>query len=172
MAVRDGDEKQPTTREEEDVTISQPRKIGTAVRNRRQRRSGFTLLEVLLVVAILVALAAIAVPRLIGVQESAKVDEAKLQVNSFDTALGLYNVQFKGFPATEQGLLALAQAPNPAPENWYPLMKESNKLDPWGSPYNYQYPGTRNSMGPDVWSNGPDRQSGSADDIGNWPTGR
>lgn len=137
-----------------------------------RRRRGFTLLEVLLVVAILVALAAIAVPRLIGVQESAKIDEAKLQVNALDSAFGLYNAKFSAFPTSEQGISALAIQPNPAPEGWFPLLKEASKLDPWGAPYNYQYPGSRNSLGPDIWSNGPDRQANTADDIGNWPTGR
>lgn len=139
-------------------------------RARRQRRTGFTLLEVLLVVAILVMLAAIAVPNLIGVQEGAKVDEAKLQVNSLDNAFNTYNIHNKGFPTTEQGLNSLINPPNPAPPNWRgPYLKTSTLLDPWGQPYSYQYPGTRNRSGPDIWSNGPDRTSGSADDVGNWP---
>lgn len=137
---------------------------------RVRRRAGFTLLEVLLVVGILVALAAIALPNLIGVQEGAKIDEAKLQVKSLETAFNLYNTHTGNFPASEQGISALVSPPNPAPENWRgPYLKGATELkDPWGSPYNYQYPGTRNQSGPDVWSNGKDRQSGTADDIGNW----
>ncbi|MGL4461518.1 MAG: type II secretion system major pseudopilin GspG [Planctomycetia bacterium] len=139
-------------------------------RLRARRRSGFTLLEVLLVVAILVALAAIAVPNLIGVQEGAKIDEAKLQVNALDTAFNTYSIHNKGFPTTEQGVGALLSAPNPAPPNWRgPYLKNPNLTDPWGSQYGYQYPGTRVASGPDIWSNGPDRQQGTADDVGNWP---
>jgi general secretion pathway protein G len=44
-------------------------------------------------------------------------------------------------------------------------------LDPWGEPYQYAYPGTRNKDSYDLWSKGPDKQSGTADDIGNWSTG-
>lgn len=139
-----------------------------------RRRRGFTLLEVLLVVGILVALAAIAVPNLIGVQQGAQKDEAKLQVGAMDTAFSTYSIHNKTFPTTEQGLNALITPPNPAPPNWRgPYLKDANITDPWGNPYNYQYPGTRNTTGgPDIWSNGPDRQSGTADDIGNWPDGR
>jgi general secretion pathway protein G len=138
----------------------------------RRKRRGFTLLEVLLVVGILVALAAIALPNLIGVQEGAMQDEAKIQVGNLDTALNLYKVHTGSFPMSDQGLMALEAPPNPAPENWRgPYIKGTSQLrDPWGNPYNYQYPGTRNTVGPDVWSNGPDRQSGTSDDIGNWPT--
>lgn len=143
-------------------------------RNRKlgQRRRGFTLLEVLLVVGILVALAAIALPNLIGVQEGAMKDEAKIKVNSLENALNTYKIHTGSFPAGDQGMTALESPPNPAPENWRgPYLKGVNQLrDPWGAPYNYQYPGTRNSAGPDVWSNGPDRQSGTSDDIGNWVT--
>lgn len=139
-------------------------------RTQRTRRRGFTLLEVLLVVAILVALAAIVVPNLLGVQEGNKRDQAKLQVNALENAFGLYNVHTGSFPTTEQGIQALLVCPNPAPQNWRgPYLKGADLNDPWGSPYSYQYPGTRSGTGgPDVWSNGPDRQSGTADDIGNW----
>lgn len=140
------------------------------LRNQTGRRRGFTLLEVLLVVGILVALAAIALPNLIGVQEGAKLDEARIQVNALDTAFNTYNIHTGGFPTTDQGLAALVSMPNPPPENWRgPYLKGATDLrDPWGLAYNYQYPGTRNGSGPDIWSNGPDRQGGTSDDIGNW----
>ena len=140
------------------------------IRKDWNRRRGFTLLEVLLVVAILVALAAIAVPRLIGVQQGAQLDEARLQVNSLDNACNLYFTNTGMFPTSDQGIRALEFAPNPAPENWRgPYMKGASALvDPWQSPYQYSYPGQHNVDGPDIWSNGPDRQNGTADDIGNW----
>lgn len=144
---------------------------GLANTRRMSAKRGFTLLEVLLVLAILVALAALAVPRLIGVQESSKISEAKLQVSALDSAANMYNVKFQNFPQNDLGLRALAVAPNPKPDGWFPIMTEGDisKKDPWGAPYSYQYPGTRNTIGgPDIWSNGPDRQSGTADDIGNW----
>lgn len=143
-------------------------KQGTMTR-RRNRRSGFTLLEVLLVVAILVALAAFAVPSLLGTQEGNQRDMAKLNVSKLDSEVFKYKLDTGVFPTTEQGLMALKQPPNPAPQNWRgPYDKNPAAQDPWGSPYSYQYPGTRNPNAPDIWSNGPDRQSGTADDIGNW----
>ena len=141
---------------------------------RPTRRRGFTLLEVLLVVAILVALAAIALPRLIGVQKGALRDTAKLQVNALDAAFGNYFVNTGAFPTSEQGIAALEIAPTPQPENWNgPYFRgASTLLDPWQKPYNYQYPGQHSVDGPDIWSNGPDGQSGGIDDIGNWPVGQ
>jgi general secretion pathway protein G len=141
------------------------------VRHKQLRRSrGFTLLEVLLVVAILVALAAFAVPSLLGTQEGSQRDTAKLTVSKLASEIFKYKIDTGVFPTTEQGLNALATPPNPPPQNWRgPYNKNPTQSDPWGTPYNYQYPGTRNPNEPDVWSSGPDRQSGTADDIGNWP---
>lgn len=144
------------------------------LQKRRARRRGFTLLEVLLVVGILVALAAIAVPQLIGVAEGAKLDEAQIQANAISDALNLYHTHTGQFPQTNEGLSALETMPQNV-TNWRgPYLETSRKLDPWGNPYNYAYPGTHRATGPgipappDVWSNGPDRQNGTADDIGNW----
>lgn len=135
----------------------------------RRKRRGFTLLEVLLVVAILVALAAFAVPSLLGTQEGNQRDMAKLTVDKLAQAALRFKFDTGNFPTSEQGLQALAQPPNPEPPNWRgPYEKNPGALDPWGAVYNYQYPGTRNQNEPDIWSNGPDRQSGTADDIGNW----
>lgn len=132
-------------------------------------RSGFTLLEVLLVVAILVALAAFAVPSLLGTQEGNQRDMAKINVDKLSSEVFKFKIDTGNFPTTEQGLMALKQAPNPAPPNWRgPYNKNPEQLDPWGNPYNYAFPGTHNTNEPDIWSNGPDRQGGTADDIGNW----
>lgn len=142
-----------------------------------RRRRGFTLLEVLLVVGILVALAAIALPGLIGVQAGAQIDEARLQVGALEKAFQTYFVHNGSFPTTEQGLAALVSVPNPPPRAWRgPYLDNPNPTDPWGMPYRYQFPPTRNpnngvAAKPDIWSDGPDRQSGTSDDIGNWPTG-
>lgn len=139
----------------------------------RRRRRGFTLIEVLLVMAILVALAALVVPRLLGTQEGAQIDNAKLQVTQFDGEAFRYKMDTGVFPTTEQGLKALAAVPNPPPQNWRgPYSANAERLDPWGNPYNYQFPGARNGdpKKPDIWSNGPDRANGSPDDIGNWTT--
>lgn len=135
----------------------------------RKKMAGFTLIEVLLVMAILVALAAVLIPNLLGRQEGAQRDTAKIRVTSLAGNAFNYKLDTGNFPTTEQGLMALKTPPNPAPPNWRgPYEKNPELLDPWGSPYNYQFPGAHNGNEPDIWSNGPDRVSGSPDDIGNW----
>lgn len=139
--------------------------------NRRSRR-GFTLLEVMIVVAIIVMLAAFAIPNLLGMQDRAKIDATKVQVKAFASALDNYKALTGDFPSGDQGLSMLVSGPGNQ-ENWKPLManEDVNMLDQWGNRYNYLFPGSKNKYGsshPDVWSNGPDRQSGTADDIGNW----
>jgi len=141
-------------------------------RQNARRRSGFTLLEVMIVVAILVMLAAFAVPNLLGMQDKAKIDAAKVQVKAFEQAVKVYKLNVGEFPSSGEGLNALVTGPGNAAD-WKPVMsnEDVSALDPWGQRYNYAYPGSRNSYGPsapDIWSNGPDRQSGTADDIGNW----
>jgi general secretion pathway protein G len=67
----------------------------------------------------------------------------------------------------------LVSGPGNGDSTWQPIMTNDdvNTLDPWQQRYNYQFPGNRNPLGqagPDIWSNGPDRQPNTADDIGNW----
>jgi len=144
------------------------------MKNRGRRRSGFTLLEVMIVVAIIVMLAAFAVPNLIGMQDKAKIDATKAQVRAFDQAVKTYKVKVGDFPGGE-GLSALVSGPGGGQEAWTPLMsnEDVNGVDQWGNKFQYSFPGSRNPYGasmPDIWSNGPDKQSGTADDIGNWTT--
>lgn len=135
---------------------------------REVRRRGFTLLEVLLVVAILVALAAFAVPNLLGTQEGSQKNVAKLRVTELTQNVMKFKIDTGNFPTT---LMDLKVRPNPPPMNYSSTGYDDrvDQPDPWGSPYNYRVPGTKNTSGkPDIWSNGPDRQSETADDIGNW----
>jgi general secretion pathway protein G len=145
-------------------------------KSRGRRRSGFTLLEVMIVVAIIVMLAAFAIPNLIGMQDKAKIDATRVQVKAFEQAVKTYKVKVGDYPGGE-GLSALVSGPGGGTEAWTPLMsnEDVNALDQWGNRFQYSFPGSRNPYGssaPDIWSNGPDRQSGTADDIGNWTTRR
>jgi general secretion pathway protein G len=140
-------------------------------RNKRRSRRGFTLLEVMIVVAIIVMLAAFAIPNLLGMQDSAKIKAAKVQVQAFNSAVESYKAMQGDFPSGDQGLNMLVTGPGQG--DWKPLManEDVNMPDPWGQKYNYMFPGSKNKYGsshPDIWSSGPDRQSGTADDIGNW----
>ena len=130
----------------------------------------FTLIEVLVVVAILGILAAIVVPRLMDRPDEAKRIAAKADVGAIVQTLKLYRLDNGFYPSTEQGLVALVQKPatNPVPNNWRPYLDRLPK-DPWQGDYQYLQPGVRGEI--DVFSLGADRArggEGNAADIGNW----
>jgi len=136
------------------------------------RQSAFTLIEILVVVAILGILAAIVVPRVMDRPDEAKRVAAKADVAAIVQSLKLYRLDNGFYPSTDQGLGALVQRPtsNPVPPNW----KQGGYLerlpkDPWGSDYQYLNPGVKGEI--DVFSLGADRArggEGSGADIGNW----
>jgi general secretion pathway protein G len=137
-----------------------------------RRARGFTLIEVLVVVAILAILAAIVVPRVMDRPDEARRVAAKADIAAIVQALKLYRLDNGSYPQTDQGLLALVQKPtsNPVPPNW----KQGGYLerlpkDPWQSDYQYLNPGVRGEI--DVFSLGADRARGGEGnnaDIGNW----
>lgn len=135
-----------------------------------RRAPGFTLIEVLVVVAILGVLAAIVVPRIMDRPDEARRVAAKADVGALVQSLKLYRLDNGFYPSTDQGLLALVQRPtsNPQPPNWKPYLDRLPK-DPWGSDYQYLNPGVRSEI--DVFSLGADRArggEGNGADIGNW----
>jgi general secretion pathway protein G len=135
-----------------------------------RRRRGFTLIELMLVIVIIGALAAMVVPRLAGRSEQARVGAAKADINgNLSLALRLYEVDNGRYPSAEQGLAALLQKPSapPVPDNWKGPYIEREPLDPWGRPYAYRYPGGHPPRDYDLYSLGPDGKEG-ADDIANW----
>jgi general secretion pathway protein G len=135
----------------------------------RPERSGFTLMEVLLVLAILVVLASMAVTIFGGAQEQAMKDAAKGQVGIFKSAINLYKFHTKNYPAGLEGLISRPGDEKQA-SRWAGPYIDSTKvpLDPWDRPYKFAAPGKHNTESFDVWSTGPDGQDGSEDDIGNW----
>ena len=137
-------------------------------RQRGQSRRGFTLIEVLLVAGIIVMLAAIVVPNLIGAEQSAKIKTTKANVQALAKAFDNYKFTYELDYPTGDGFSALVNGPGNLP-NWVSQIESARPVDAWGKPINYQFPGTHNKMGkPDIWSNGPDGQSGTADDITSW----
>jgi general secretion pathway protein G len=142
-------------------------------RNTRKRTSAFTLIEILVALAILGMLAGIAFNAVEGIMSRAQVSAAKLAVSqSFSVALTSYRISMGDYPTTEEGLQALFVAPSNKADRWRgPYVSESQKypiLDPWGEPYQYRYPGSHNKKSYDIWSKGPDHTDGTDDDIGNW----
>ena len=132
-------------------------------------RAGFTLVEIMLVVIIIGALAAMIIPRLAGRGEEAKVKVAKSDIDAnLATALRLYELDNGSFPTTSQGLDALRVKPNtnPLPENWNGPYIEKEALDPWGRPYVYVSPGEHRTDY-DLSSKGKDGTSENGE-ISNW----
>ena len=133
-------------------------------------RNGFTLIELMLVIVIISALAAMVVPRLAGRTDEARAGAARADIKgNLSLALRLYEVDNGRYPTTEQGLAALmvkSTAP-PVPENWKGPYIEQEPLDPWRHPYAYQHPGMHPPRDYDLYSVGPDGKE-SGDDIANW----
>ena len=137
-----------------------------------RRHAGFTLIEIMVVVVIMGVLAALLVPRLMGRTDDARILAAKQDTATLMQALKLYRLDNQRYPTTEQGLHALIARPTngPQPANWKSggYIDRLNK-DPWGNPYQYVSPGTRNEV--DIFSFGADGQPGGTGndaDIGSW----
>jgi general secretion pathway protein G len=128
-------------------------------------RAGFTLLEIMLVVSIIVIILGVAISKLGNTTGIAKGMRVQADVQAIKTQLQLYESMNGFFPTTEQGLQALVTQPqnDPRPTRWYQLFKEMPK-DPWGSDYIYRDPGLKNPGGYDLYSAGPDRQADTSDD--------
>ena len=135
----------------------------------RFSHAGFTLIEIMLVVIIIGALAAMIVPRFTGRSEQAKVAVAKADIDAhLSTALKLYELDNGNFPTSSQGLAALLSKPSssPVPNNWNGPYIEKKPIDPWGNAYQYASPGTHRSDY-DLYSLGKDETS-EEDNITNW----
>ncbi|MFV5212514.1 type II secretion system major pseudopilin GspG [Azonexus caeni] len=136
------------------------------------RQTGFTLIEVMVVVVILGILAALVVPKVMSRPDEARQVAARQDIGGLLQALKLYRLDNRRYPSSEQGLRALVEKPAqpPLPDNWKPGgYVERLPLDPWGQPYQYLNPGLRGEI--DVFSFGADGVAGGegADaDIGNW----
>jgi general secretion pathway protein G len=136
--------------------------------SRRQR--GFTLIELMVVLAIIGVLAALIVPNVLGRADDARITAARTDVGNLMQALKLYKLDNQRFPTGAQGLGALTLKPTtePVPGNWKPYLDKLPN-DPWGRPYQYMNPGIKGEV--DVLSFGADGQAGGEGnnaDIGSW----
>jgi general secretion pathway protein G len=84
--------------------------------------------------------------------------------------LNAYRISMGDYPSTSEGIAALVNRPANRGERWNgPYIEGGVPVDPWKEPYQYEYPGKKSRTLPyDLWSKGPDKQSGTEDDIGNW----
>ena len=136
---------------------------------RSRAQGGYTLLEIMLVVGIIVILLGGAVFFMSGNLETGKMVRADADIKTFSTQLKTYEMTMLRPPNQTDGLKALMVRPSSGPNvnRWRQLMTEI-PLDPWGNEYVYRYPAKKSAEDYDIYSWGPDRAEGTEDDIGNW----
>jgi len=139
--------------------------------NKLRSNRGFTLLEIIVVVAIIAILAAYIAPKVTGRVDDARISKAKSDIRVLESSLELYKLDNFVYPSSAQGLDSLVNKPSGLElRNWRDggYIKKLNK-DPWGNEYRYLYPGSNGEF--DVFSLGADAAAGGdgeAADIGNW----
>ncbi|MGI9375007.1 MAG: type II secretion system major pseudopilin GspG [Tsuneonella suprasediminis] len=140
------------------------------MRGKAGTEAGFTLLELLVVLAILGLLAAIVGPQVIKYLDSSKTKTAQVQAKNVVAALHLFKLDASRYPTEQEGLAALVKAPpNLASWNGPYLPEQTAIMDPWGRPYLMRIPGEHGEI--DVFSLGSDGQpggTGEAKDVGSW----
>jgi len=122
--------------------------------------AGFTLLELLVVVAIIGLLVGFVAPRYFGQIGKSEVTAARAQIDALEKALDQYRLDTGHYPSTEQGLAALMQRPQNEPKWNGPYLRKSVPLDPWGRTYQYRAPGEKGDF--DLLSLGKDGAPGGS----------
>lgn len=145
---------------------------GSQARRMTYRQAGYTLLELLIVIAILGVLAALVGPQLIKYLGRAKTDTARLQLEQIATSLDLYRLDIGHYPTQQEGLDALFTAPSNEKTWAGPYVKKAQALaDPWGNPLRYAIPGQHGEY--DLYSLGADNAEGGEGenaDVASWST--
>jgi general secretion pathway protein G len=134
-------------------------------------RAGFTLIEIMVVVIILGVLAATIIPKFMTTTHDAKVSAAKAHVAELESALERFYVHMDRYPTTDEGLKILVESPTGDDKKWRGPYVKQLRSDPWGTPYQYRFPGLHHTAGFDLWSRGADAADGGEGpgaDIGNW----
>jgi general secretion pathway protein G len=137
-------------------------------------RSGFTLIEILVVITVIGLLAALVAPMVFRNVGDAKLAATKAQIEIFGLALDTYRLDNDYLPSSAQGLEALRTLPSgePAPRNWRgPYLKKAVPVDPYGHPYLYRSPGEANPASYDLLSLGRDGKPGGTGedaDVNSW----
>lgn len=130
---------------------------------------GFTLMELLVVLAILGLLMSLVGPRVLNSLGGAKTKTAGIQIKDLEQSLEMYKLDVGRFPSTEEGLAALVNKPGSAAGWNGPYLKSDVPPDPWNREYHYKYPGEKGEL--DIFTYGQDNQAGGEGedaDVGNW----
>ena len=132
-------------------------------------KRAFTLMEVLLAIALISMLAFLVVGNLGKFMTDSQTNIAKSMVSdAFAVPMMSFKLSVGRYPTTEEGVKALETAPDSLGERWKGPYVRNLPLDPWGNPFQYRFPAQKSKDGYDLWSNGPDGQPDTEDDIGNW----
>lgn len=128
--------------------------------------SGFTLLEMVIVLGIIAMILGGAIYQMSGITNSAKLRQVKSDFKSIESSLEMYKLNAGQYPTTSQGLKALVERPTstPQPSQWVQVMKKIPP-DPWGKPYGYRFPGKKHPNEFELYSSGPDGIDNTPDDI-------
>jgi len=148
----------------------------TRMRSRRGWRAAFTLIEVMIVIAIVLALTGLVGYAVLGRRDEAKRDLGKIDLNSIGGALKQFRFDYDRYPTDEEGLKVLwdksALSADAEQTKWHAYLDAPMPVDRWNNPWNYKAAGEHgDGTMYDLWSNGPDKQSGTDDDLTSWGTG-
>ena len=133
------------------------------------KRSAFTLIELLLVLAILGVIMSMVVPNLLGRQKYANIDATRGSVKGAEQAVRMYALDHLGeYPSMAEGFRVLIEAPRSNDSRWRGPYLSSFPQDAWGNDLLYQFPSKHAPSEFDVYSAGPDKAPGTEDDIGSW----
>lgn len=128
---------------------------------------GFTLVEIMVVLGILGLLLSVALPRFVGRTEEARLQTARMQIETIGMALESFELDCGRFPTAIEGLQLLRENTVDIAGWKGPYLKKKVPLDPWKNEYVYDTPGQK-SVDFDLYSKGPDLREGTDDDLGNW----
>jgi general secretion pathway protein G len=148
----------------------------TRRRSRRGWRGAFTLIEVMIVIAIVLALTGLIGYAVLGRRDEAKRDLAKIDLNTIKSSLKFFRNDFDRYPTDDEGLKVLwdksALSADADQAKWHAYLEEPMPADRWGTPWVYKAAGEHGDGTMfDLSSNGPDKQPGTDDDITSWGTG-
>lgn len=142
---------------------------------RKGRRRGFTLVEVLIAIAIVVILAGIVAVNVVGTRRNSKVRIARIELDNVKRAIKLFEAAFDRVPNEDEGLEvlwskdALTIEDEALASTWYKFLEKPLTVDQWGNEWQYVTPSEHGSdLGYDMWSYGPDGEDGNEDDITSW----
>ena len=134
---------------------------------RRSSNAGFTLVEIMLVVGIIVILMGVVLKNTGGLTSGAKITATEVKINSLKGAVSAYENQAGTVPSSEQGLRALVEKPSgrPEPRRWVKLLANDDIRDAWGNDFYYVSPARSGQDEFEIYSAGPDKRPNTADDI-------